>query len=185
MVLTIHNSVHDPAQRPSLRQLEDLIVRNLRMYQVDGDQNTEGRTSIRDILSTPIPPSSMSTSSTLQNLVREAPVRWTGSGWGAFDEVAAPGAPRRRTARRGRNAIRAVRNVFGGGGGLRNMARRAGRSIRRVFGGAVGRVAGGSRQTRLGNATVDRPEEQRVGRRQTSIGDLQRAMASMGFYPAP
>lgn len=183
MLITL-DKVHDPAQRPSLRQLEHLIMGNLRIYQNEGDRNTEGRTSIRDILTTPPQPSSPSSSSTLAGIARHAPVRWTNSGWGAYDAEGHPGGPS-RTRERGRNALRRARNVFGGGGRLQHMARRAGRSIRRVFRGAVSRVTGGLRQTRLGNATVDRPEEQQVGRRQVSVDELQRGMASMGFYPAP
>lgn len=184
-MLIILDTVHDPAQRPSLRQLEHLIMGNLRIYQNEGYRNTEGRTSIRDILTTPPPPSS---SSTLAGIARDAPMRWTNSGgWGAYDAEGNPGGPS-RTRQRGRNALRRARNVFGGGGRLQYMARRAGRSIRRVFLGAVSRVTrvtGGLRQTRLGNATVDRPEEQQVGRRQVSVGEVQRGMASLGFYPAP
>lgn len=81
--------------------------------------------------------------------------------------------------------MRAARDAFRGRNGLRSMARRAGRSIRRVFRGAVRRVTGGNRQTRMGNATVQRPEEQQDGRGQASVDELQRAMASMGVYGAP
>lgn len=183
MLITL-DPVHDPAERPSLRQLEHLIMGNLRIYQNEGDRNTEGRTSIRDILTTPPPPSSTSASSTLAGIARDAPMRWTSSGWGAFDAEGEPGGPSRRRER-ARKALRRARNIFGGGGRLQYMARRAGWSIRRVFRGAVTRVTGGLRQTRLGNATVDRPEEQQVGRRQVSVDELQRGMASLGFYPAP
>lgn len=182
--------MHDPAERPTLRQLEHLIVGNLSIYQNDGDENTEGRTSISDILATPPPPptpSTISTSSTLAGLARlagEIPrsrlVRWSSS-------MGLPGEPRRRTGGRvgDRIRIRAARDAFRAGHGLRNMAQRAGRSIRRVFRGAVRRVTGENRQTRLGNATLQRPEEQQDRRGQVSVEELQRAMASMWFYPAP
>ncbi|KAG6362516.1 hypothetical protein INS49_007608 [Diaporthe citri] len=178
--------MHDPAERPTLRQLEHLIVGNLGIYQNDGDQNTQGRTSISDILAMPPPPSTPSavtTSSTLAGLARGAGdvrrlVRYTSPG------LDIPGELRRRTARV-RNRVRATRDAFRAGPGVRGMARRAGRSIRRVFRGAVGRVTGGNRQTRLGSATLQRPVEQQDGRGQASVEELQRAMASMGFYGAP
>ncbi|KAL2284732.1 hypothetical protein FJTKL_08812 [Diaporthe vaccinii] len=181
--------MHDPAERPTLRQLEHLIVGNLGIYQNDGDKITEGRTSISDILATPPPPptpSMVSTSSTMAGLARlagEIPrsrlVRWSSS-------MGLPGEPRRRTGRVGdRIRVRAARDAFRAGHGLRNMAQRAGRSIRRVFRGAVRRVTGGNRQTQLGNATLQRPEEQQDGRGRASVEELQRAMASMGFYGAP
>lgn len=157
------------------------------MYQDDGDQNTGGRTSISDILATPPPPSTPSTVSSSSTLARVARgggefrrlVRYSSSGMDIREEI------RRRTGRV-RNRMRVARDAFRAGHGLRNAALRAGRSIRRVFRGAVRRVTGGgNRQTRLGSATLQRPEEQQDRRGQASVEELQRAMASMGFYGGP
>lgn len=175
---------------------------NLRIYQAEGDDNTEGRTSISEILATPPPPptpSTISTSSTLVQIaadpfgvvraVRSRPVRWSSAGWGAYDGGDdLPGSPGRRRTGRGRNAIRAARNAFRREGGLRTMARRARRGIQRVFRGAVRRVTGGNmgnRQPMLGSATLQRPVVQRDGRREASMAGLQRDFAAMGFYGAP
>lgn len=80
---------------------------------------------------------------------------------------------------------RVARDALRAGHGIRSMAQRAGRSIRRVFRGAVRRVTGGNRQFRLGSATLQRPVEQQDEQGRASVDELQRAMASMGFYGAP
>lgn len=184
MLITYDHSVHDPAKRPELIQLEQLILGNVRLFQIEGDNNTEGRTSIKDILSTPPPPPSIppsppaaSSSSIMAGIAGGDPA----------DLFFGPGAPNARNPRqrpgRGRNAIRAVRNGFRGGGGLPTMARRAGRSIRRVFRGAVQRVTGGGdlRQTQIGSATIVRPAAQQARGRESSMTELQRRMAAVGL----
>ncbi|POS71999.1 hypothetical protein DHEL01_v209608 [Diaporthe helianthi] len=126
-------------------------------------------------------------------------VRWTPSGWQALDggsvglnqQPAVPGPPRRQQGRPGfRAAARTVfRPVAGTGGGLRNLARRAGRGIRRVVGGAVRRVTGTGtgtgvgprRQTQAGNATVSRPADQQADGGRGSAVDLQLAIAFSGL----
>ncbi|KAG8156566.1 hypothetical protein KVR01_013517 [Diaporthe batatas] len=76
--------MHDPAKRPDFRQLEDVIVGNIRSFQRDGDPNTEGRTSIRDILTTPTSPAAPSTP-------RAGPARPTASSLG-IEEIEDPAA---------------------------------------------------------------------------------------------
>lgn len=186
MLITYDHPVHDPAKRPELRQLEHLIMGNIRQFQMEGDNNTEGRTSIRDILTTPPPPPSISpsppaasSSSVLAGVAGGDPAQlFFGPGFAAD-----AGNPRQQRPGTGRNAIRAVRNVFRGGGRVPTMARRAGRSIRRVFRGAVQRVTGGGdlRQTQIGSATIVRPAAQQVRSRESSMAELQRAMASVGL----
>lgn len=187
MMLISHDyAVHDPAKRPELRQLEHLILGSIRMFQMEGDNNTEGRTSIKDILSTPPPPPSIPPSppaasppSILAGLASRDPSDlFFGPG-----PAADAGSPRQQRPGRGRNAIHAVRDVFMGGGGLPTMARRAGRSIRRVFRGAVRRVTGAPelRQTQIGSATIVRPAAQQPRGRESSMAELQRAMASVGL----
>lgn len=155
---------------------------SIRTFQREGDKNAEGRTSIRDILTTPQPPptpSPVPSSSTLAGIANRS------SAGIALAPGVAPDAGRPgRTGGRGSNALRAARNIFRGGGGLQNMARRAGRSIRRVFRGAVRRATGGGgvfRQSRMGSATVDRPAGQQVGGGRDSMLRLQLAMASVGL----
>lgn len=155
---------------------------NIRTLQREGDKNTEGRTSIRDILTTPQPPSTpsaVSSASTLVGIANRDPLELFLAPGNALDA----GRPR-RTRGRGSNAILVARNIFRVGGGLQQMAGRAGRSIRRVFRGAVHRVTGGGgvfRQTQVGSATLDRPAEQQVGGGRNSIVELQMAMASVGL----
>lgn len=186
MLITYDHSVHDPAKRPELRQLEHLVMGNIRQFQIEGDNNTEGRTSIRDILTTPPPPPSIppspnaaSSSSILAGVAGGDPAQvFFGPGFAAD-----AGNPRQQRPGRSRDAIRAVRNVFRGGGGLPTIARRAGRNIRRVFRGAVRRVTGAPelRQTQIGSATIVRPAAQQTRSRESSMAELQRAMASVGL----
>lgn len=188
-----------------------MIVGNIGTFQRDGDPNTEGRTSIRDILTTPPPPptppqpSRGPTSSTLARIAQgEDPgawilgpaaaaaiqhVRWTSSGWQGFDAgiegAGGAGQPPPVSGTRRSDLRNAARNVFrtGPGGGLRNLAARAGRGIRRVFNGAVRRVTGSRRshrQSQLGSATVSRPADQQADRGRSTMTNLQFAMAAMG-----
>lgn len=124
-----------------------MIVGNIGIFQQDGDQNTEGRTSIRDILTTPPPPPSPAptparpsrgrTSSTLAQIAAgEDPggwilgpnpasdaavqhVRWTSSGWRGVDAgiEGAGGQPAVPGGPRRSDFRTAARNVFRTGRG--------------------------------------------------------------------
>lgn len=153
-------------------------MENLRIYGRDGDNNTEGRTSIRDILAEPPAPP---TPSILSQFPVGAgrfpqPLRFDTGDREIFDaglvRIAAgqiPGAG---------DGVDAARNGPRGGR-LRNLARRAGQSIKRVFRGAVSRVTRGNNQARGGNATVQR--QGRDPRRQSSMTALRSAMAGMAM----
>jgi hypothetical protein len=159
---------------------------NIWLLQESGDQNTEGRTSIRDILNIPPPPPTPSEISSSSTLLRMA-ANDRFDEWVTDPRNSDRGRRARRTGGRAWNAIRAARKICRSGRArLQHMARRAGGAVRRVFQGAAYRVTGGGggvfRQTRVRNATLDRPAEQRAGGvRPESIAELELAMASVGL----
>ncbi|KAL1856331.1 hypothetical protein Daus18300_010816 [Diaporthe australafricana] len=186
--------MENPANRPTLRHTERMIMENLRIYARDGDPNTAGRTRISDIIANPsLPPPDPVAQ--LAGQFSQA-LRWGADNAGPFDAgiVRVGPVPADRSdgssgARsRARNAVRGARNVLRGNR-IRNLARRAGQSVRRVFNGAVRRLTRPNRMTRVGsgNGNVQRGSATVYRRGQPRMADMnawQVAMASIGMaYP--